>query len=871
MPRYTTIYARLENNNFMYATSCSDASLQNYRYIGHVHSLSKSSSSSFSILTTSKDSKQRKFNFTTNDTLLYAIWIDMIESVCSRTIEFIPCTLLLVLNLNDLYTALREVYAGRGKYSTVLYAFSETVVITSDYPRCCPLSGEYVGHAGLLKLLSVLSEQVGISEMRIQKVIQKDDLAIVVGRETVCNRKGGLQFRQSWSHELRLSNTGTIAHLHMKCDATAAAVAFAINTSRPDFILPKDQVQTNTTCPPGTLNVIVISGWNLKRSKRLPRAIMPIAEFHLHAATYHEKTMNGMGTKFKTRKTNMCNNASSNRMAPSWTECLSIPYSGGVPGTPTFLSCHLKAGDGSNTEALGTVTINLASILYSAGQNEETRANSARPLWYKVQPPAGSKRNLEFDDASNVVNEHPAVSDMGWIALGIHFKSTEVQLSEAVPNETARSLQRRESFDRLVSLREEAASHFIELTVDDASVAGDATTTTLQKRKPTSRNRLGSYDDHTSHPDSMHTFDVSGTSFRVYKRYQLIKSVGHGAYGVVVACSDQRTGGSVAVKNVPRTFDDLIDAKRIVREIRLMRHLHHINIISLIDVMRPPSLATFMDTYIVTELMETDLHRVIHSKEGLEKDHICYIMYQLICAVRYLHSAQIIHRDIKPSNILINKECQVKLCDFGLSRGVKHASDECEKVEKLTEYVVTRWYRAPEILLSSTYDEKVDIWSIGCIFAELFERNAVFPGHDHLHQLHMITKVLGSPLQSDLESFVTSDKAKKWMLRQSFHPKKSLSSKFPTVEPHALDLMGKLLQFNPQGRITLDEAIEHPYFSTFRDPRHENLCEKSFDFSFEDNVLDRPALQRLIFEDVCHFHPEALSELNSTPLKKSTE
>eukprot|EP00644_Phytophthora_capsici_P008489 jgi/Phyca11/506484/fgenesh2_kg.PHYCAscaffold_20_\ len=207
----------------------------------------------------------------------------------------------------------------------------------------------------------------------------------------------------------------------------------------------------------------------------------------------------------------------------------------------------------------------------------------------------------------------------------------------------------------------------------------------------------------------------------------MIKAVGQGAYGCVIAASDTETGQALAIKNIPNAFNDLIDAKRILREIRLMRHLNHPNLVNLLDLLRPPTLQEFNDVYIVTDLMETDLHRVIHSNQSISDDHVQYFLYQMLVAINYVHSAEVLHRDLKPSNILVNSDCDLKLCDFGLARGIQGMDSG------LTEYVVTRWYRAPELLLSSKYDKQMDVWAIGCILAEMLGRRPLFPGHDYLH------------------------------------------------------------------------------------------------------------------------------------------
>ena len=241
----------------------------------------------------------------------------------------------------------------------------------------------------------------------------------------------------------------------------------------------------------------------------------------------------------------------------------------------------------------------------------------------------------------------------------------------------------------------------------------------------------------------MHSFNVHGSNFHVDRKYKLIKPIGHGAYGVVVSAKDEESKRKVAIKKVSNAFEDLVDAKRILREIKLLRHFNHENIIRIVDVQEPPSLKDFNDVYIVTDLMETDLHRVIYSKQILSDDHIRYFVYQILKALKYMHSAGVLHRDIKPSNLLLNADCDLKLCDFGLARGVE------DEAHTLTEYVVTRWYRAPEIMLACpTYTNAIDVWATGCILAELYGRQPIFPGHDYLHQLKLISDYIGMFIDS---------------------------------------------------------------------------------------------------------------------------
>ena len=246
-----------------------------------------------------------------------------------------------------------------------------------------------------------------------------------------------------------------------------------------------------------------------------------------------------------------------------------------------------------------------------------------------------------------------------------------------------------------------------------------------------------------------HSFPAGKHTFTIDTRYSMIRVVGSGAYGVVISSNDSKTNKNVAIKMVPRAFNDEIDAKRILREIKLLKHFRHENIVGIVDMMPPTAryLEDFHDVYIVTDLMETDLHRIIYSKQKLSIDHVQYFIYQVLRGLKYIHSADVIHRDLKPSNLLVNSNCDLKICDFGLARGIhEDHKDGKGGTMLLTEYVVTRWYRAPEIMLAChEYSKPIDLWSVGCIFAELVLRKPYFPGDDYIDQvrflllLHLLT------------------------------------------------------------------------------------------------------------------------------------
>jgi mitogen-activated protein kinase 1/3 len=252
-----------------------------------------------------------------------------------------------------------------------------------------------------------------------------------------------------------------------------------------------------------------------------------------------------------------------------------------------------------------------------------------------------------------------------------------------------------------------------------------------------------------------HSFPAGKHTFTVDRRYSMIRLIGSGAYGVVISANDAKSKENAAIKMVPKAFADEIDAKRILREIKLLKHFQHDNIVGLTDMM-PPNVARledFNDVYMVTDLMETDLHRIIYSKQKLSIDHVQYFVYQVLRGLKYIHSCKVLHRDLKPSNLLVNSNCDLKICDFGLARGVD-ASQKDDRTETmlLTEYVVTRWYRAPEIMLAChEYSYPIDVWSVGCIFAELILRKPLFPGDDYIDQVsHHYVFVCESVIQDGL-------------------------------------------------------------------------------------------------------------------------
>nr|XP_027805325.2 mitogen-activated protein kinase 15 [Marmota flaviventris] len=305
----------------------------------------------------------------------------------------------------------------------------------------------------------------------------------------------------------------------------------------------------------------------------------------------------------------------------------------------------------------------------------------------------------------------------------------------------------------------------------------------------------------------------------VAQRYLLERRLGKGAYGIVWKAVDQRTGEVVAIKKIFDAFRDKTDAQRTFREIMLLREFgDHPNIIRLLDVIPAEN---DRDIYLVFEFMDTDLNAVIRKGSVLEDTHKRFIFYQLLQATRFLHSGHVIHRDQKPSNVLLDANCRVKLCDFGLARSLSNLPEGPEG-GALTEYVATRWYRAPEVLLSSPwYTLGVDMWSLGCVLGEMLRGQPLFPGTSTVHQLQLILETVPPPTEEDLRALGAGYSCTLLHLLGS-RPRQSLDDILPPDTPRdALDLLRKLLVFAPSKRLSAAQALQHPYVRRFHGPSRE--------------------------------------------------
>ncbi|KAI4967418.1 hypothetical protein ZWY2020_027819 [Hordeum vulgare] len=286
------------------------------------------------------------------------------------------------------------------------------------------------------------------------------------------------------------------------------------------------------------------------------------------------------------------------------------------------------------------------------------------------------------------------------------------------------------------------------------------------------------------------------TEYGEASQYQIQEVVGKGSYGVVAAAIDTRTGERVAIKKINDVFEHVSDATRILREVKLLRLLRHPDVVEIKHIMLPPSRREFQDIYVVFELMESDLHQVIRANDDLTAEHYQFFLYQLLRALKYIHGANVFHRDLKPKNILANADCKLKICDFGLARV---SFNDAPSAIFWTDYVATRWYRAPELCGSffSKYTPAIDIWSID-IFLEL---------HHQKPYLGFETR-------------------------------------------------------RPGDRPSAEEALADPYFASLanveREPSRHPISK--LEFEFERRKVTKDDVRELIYREILEYHPQMLEE-----------
>lgn len=350
------------------------------------------------------------------------------------------------------------------------------------------------------------------------------------------------------------------------------------------------------------------------------------------------------------------------------------------------------------------------------------------------------------------------------------------------------------------------------------------------------------------------------TEYGEASRYQVQEVIGKGSYGVVGSAVDTHTGEKVAIKKIHDVFEHVSDATRILREIKLLRLLRHPDIVEIKHIMLPPSRREFKDIYVVFELMESDLHQVIKANDDLTPEHYQFFLYQLLRGLKYIHTANVFHRDLKPKNILANADCKLKICDFGLARV---SFNDAPSAIFWTDYVATRWYRAPELCGSffSKYTPGIDIWSMGCIFAEMLTGKPLFPGKNVVHQLDLMTDLLGTPPPESIAR-IRNEKARRYLSSMRKKPRVCFTHKFPNADPLALSLLERLLAFDPKDRPSAEDALADPYFHGLANQDREPSTQpiSKLEFEFERRKLAKDDVRELIYREILEYHPQMLQE-----------
>lgn len=354
---------------------------------------------------------------------------------------------------------------------------------------------------------------------------------------------------------------------------------------------------------------------------------------------------------------------------------------------------------------------------------------------------------------------------------------------------------------------------------------------------------------------------ILGSTFFLDRRYTIIDTIGSGAYGVVVSARDMATGEQVAIKKIEKAFEHATFTKRTLRELKILRLLNHENIIRIKSIQLPRSSEDLEEIYVISELMETDLSSIIKSPQPLSDEHCQFFLYQILRGLKYMHTACILHRDLKPRNLLVNSNCDLKICDFGLAR--PNVPELRVKSTQMTDYVATRWYRAPEVLLAyKKYSTAMDMWSVGCIFSELLLRKPLLPGTDASQQIDLIFSLLGTPSEDEI-SLIPNLKSREKVLKMPKKQPKSFEMIFRDCNPQATDLVKNLLIFNPDKRFTVEQALSHPYLAALHFTEDEPSCQpiNMFDFEFEKHDLNLKGFKDLIYEEILlHHFPEKKEE-----------
>jgi serine/threonine protein kinase len=291
-------------------------------------------------------------------------------------------------------------------------------------------------------------------------------------------------------------------------------------------------------------------------------------------------------------------------------------------------------------------------------------------------------------------------------------------------------------------------------------------------------------------------------------KYEVIGIVGEGSYGIVYKCRNKKNGEFVAIKKFKEEEDDLVK-KTISRELRVLQMLKHDNIVEFKEAFKMKG-----NLFLVFEYVDKNLLELLQEHpKGLDPGLIKKLIYQMCKSVKYLHGLNIVHRDIKPENLLVDEQNRLKLCDFGFARTIKSTQ------EKLTDYVATRWYRSPELLITSGYyGPEVDYWAIGCIMGELADGDPMFPGDNEIDQLNVIQKVIGRLPDFQYDMFYNNPQYKNARLLEVNKPETLERRYLGKLSRQAISFMKGLLHPDPVQRLNGETVFNHPYFESYNDP-----------------------------------------------------
>ncbi|CAF1209575.1 unnamed protein product, partial [Adineta ricciae] len=392
---------------------------------------------------------------------------------------------------------------------------------------------------------------------------------------------------------------------------------------------------------------------------------------------------------------------------------------------------------------------------------------------------------------------------------------------------------------------------------------------TKENSKSTTDFKVIPMDADSGEMSEWYTAECGASQYTIPKRYQDLSPIGQGAFGAVIRAIDTVTGKHVAIKKMLRPFQSETHAKRTYRELKLLTHLNHndAQVVQLYNVFTPEkNVNDFQTLYFVLNFVDFDLSKVIKRGKPFTEDHIKLIIYSLLRGLKFIHSAGVIHRDLKPTNIGISKNSDLTILDFGLARVTTSGL--------LTGYVATRWWRAPEVFVNwERYDEKVDIWSVGCIMAELILLKPLFAGTDHIDQLSKIFDIVGTPQLGTLDE-ICEPYARDYIHKLPTKPKQDYKKLFgykyepggrtpvSGISPQGIELLDRLLSFDHRIRPTAVEALADSYFEHLHDPMEEPSAETLVD-EHQDAAYPIATWKSVIWKMIQEFEPPPwASEIN---------